>query len=121
MTGFKSGARILIVEDETIIAMTAEDMVVELGGTVVTWAANVAAALTAVEKGGIDAAMLDINLNGEMSLPVAEALRGRGVPFIFTTGYGSNGPRTGFEDVTVLNKPYTMTMLETAFARLLPG
>lgn len=116
------GTRVLIVEDETIIAMTAEDMIEDLGCTVAATAGTLAQALDQVEAGGFDVAMLDINLNGELSLPVAERLRAAGTPFLFTTGYGSTGPGTAFTDAEVVRKPYRAADLAAALSRVLtPG
>jgi CheY-like chemotaxis protein len=111
------GVRVLLVEDEAIIAMTAEDMLGELGCCVATTAATLAEAMAALEGGGFDIALLDINLRGEQSFPAATALRGRGVPFIFTTGYGSAGRGPEFDDVLVVTKPYQLADLEAAIRR----
>jgi CheY-like chemotaxis protein len=115
------GTRVLIVEDETIIAMTAEDMVDMLGGVVAATVTNVRDAVAAVSAVTFDVAMLDINLNGEMSLPVAEALRAAGRPFLFTTGYGSAGVDPDFLGAEVVKKPYLLRDLEAALVRVLGG
>lgn len=106
--------RILLVEDEAVIALTAEDMIEELGCTVAAHAASVAEALERVAADEFDLALLDINLNGHMSTPVAEALQRQGKPFIFTTGYGSAGRQGEFAQVPVVAKPYTLTTLGRA-------
>ncbi len=110
------GLRILLVEDEAVIALTAEDMIDELGGIVSAHATSLPEALDRVEASEFDLALLDINLNGVMSLPVAEALRARGKPFIFTTGYGSAGAHTSFTGAPVVAKPYTLAALASAIA-----
>lgn len=112
-----SGARtrVLLVEDEPIIAMTAEDMLDALGCEVVASAATLDEALAASARGGFDVAMLDINLNGVASLPVADLLKNRGTPFIFTTGYGAGGCG-GHGDVPLVTKPYRMGDIEAALA-----
>jgi CheY-like chemotaxis protein len=80
---------VLLVEDEGLVALLLEDMLDELGFRVAHSAASVAQALAWLEQGGApDAALLDVNLAGEKVFPVAEALRARGVPFAFSTGYG---------------------------------
>jgi CheY-like chemotaxis protein len=119
MSGLR-GLRILLVEDEPIIAMTAEDMLESLGCAVVASAASLDEALAAGEAGGFDVAMLDINLNGVASLPVADALKAAGTPFIFTTGYGAGGcgPHC---DVPLVTKPYRLSDLEEALGRAVAG
>ena len=83
-----SGRRILVIEDEMMVAMLLKDILVDLGCTVLGPAARVEQALAMIEAAGaLDAAVLDINLNGQKSYPVADALAARGVPFIFATGY----------------------------------
>ncbi len=106
--------RILVIEDEAVIAMTAEDMIEQLGFVVAGQAASVNDALAKVEQCDFDLALLDINLNGVMSTPVAHALRDAGKQFIFTTGYGSAGSQGGFDEIKVVAKPYTIATLERA-------
>lgn len=101
-----TGTRVLIVEDETIIAMTAEDLLADNGLEVVAVAESLEAGLAAADAGGFDVALLDVNLHGRQSLPIAELLRGRGIPFLFTTGYGSAGPGAVFADAPLVTKPY---------------
>ncbi|HEX9932972.1 MAG TPA: response regulator [Allosphingosinicella sp.] len=107
--------RVLLVEDEPIIAMTAEDMLDALGCDVVASASTLEEALAASERGGFDVAMLDINLNGVTSLPVADRLKEAGTPFIFTTGYGA-GVCGGHTDVPLVAKPYRIIDLQAALA-----
>lgn len=106
------GRRVLLVEDEALIAMNVEDMLDALGYVVVAAAAEVEEALAAVEGGGIDAALLDVNLQGRTSFPVADALAARDVPFVFATGYGTRGLREDFRDRPVLQKPFKLQDLE---------
>jgi CheY-like chemotaxis protein len=108
------GVRVLLVEDEAIIAMTAEDMLEELGCATVASASTLSEALAAAEIGGFDVALLDINLNGVNSLPVAERLCEAGRPFVFTTGYGAAGRGSAYEDVPLVTKPYQIGELEVA-------
>ena len=112
------GLKILLVEDEALIAMMAEDMVEGLGHSIRQTASTVTEALGAVAEDGFDVALLDVNLNGDNSMPVATALKERGRPFAFTTGYGSNGAAAEHGDVPVLTKPYSLTQLEAMLARL---
>jgi CheY-like chemotaxis protein len=113
-----SGLRVLLVEDEALIAMMAEDMLDAMGCTNVTVASNVTEALAALENGALfDVAMLDVNLNGERSMPVADRARARGVPYVFTTGYGADGVDAAHADAPVLAKPYVLADLEATLAR----
>lgn len=94
MVGGLAGARVLVVEDETIVSLLLEDMLVDLGCEVLGPAASVAKALRLIRTdalGAIDTAILDVNVAGEEVYPVAEALAERHVPFAFTTGYGKDG------------------------------
>jgi CheY-like chemotaxis protein len=109
------GVRVLLVEDEPIIAMTAEDMLEELGCIVVETVATLAEALEAVARADFDVVLLDINLNGTESLPVADRLREAGRPFVVTTGYGS--PAAG--GAPVVAKPYRLRDLEAAIEEAL--
>ena len=101
------GRRVLVVEDEMMIAMLAEDMLGDLGCVVVGPAYGLKGALAMVgETNDIDVALLDINLAGQPAFPVADALRAKGVPMIFTTGYGDAGLRDVDRGTPVLLKPY---------------
>ena len=106
---------ILIVEDEPLIAMMLEDFLDVLGKTLAGTADNVAAALALVEAGGIDAAILDVNLRaGERSWPVADALAAKGVPFILATGGSSDSLADEYRDRPTLPKPFTMDAVSKA-------
>jgi len=119
MTPHSSGKpRILVVEDECLVAMLLEDFIAELGYTVVATAARIDDALRRLEAGGIDAALLDVNLDGERSYPIAEALAARGLPFVFVTGYGAAGIEPAFRDRPVVQKPFTQDSLRQALAKL---
>ncbi len=106
--------RVLIVEDEGLVALMLEDMLEDIGCDVAFSAASVAQALAWIESDGqADAALLDVNLAGEKVFPVAQALRARGVPFIFATGYGdTRDPRFG--DAPNLGKPIMIERLAEA-------
>src|SRR5262249_61077738 len=79
--------RVLVVEDELMIRRLLEDMLGELGYTIAAQAARIDEALDAAKNAAFDVAILDVNLNGETIVPVAEALDARGMPFVFATGY----------------------------------
>ncbi len=113
------GLRVLLVEDEAIIAMTAEDMLEELGCTIAATASNLEEAFASVEGEAFEVALLDINLNGQQSLPVAARLRAKGRPFVFTTGYGAAGSGADYADVPLVTKPYQIADLEAAIRQAL--
>jgi CheY-like chemotaxis protein len=106
--------RILLVEDEGLVAMMLEDLIDDLGCKLAGSLASVGEALAWIDAGGeADAALLDVNLGGEQVFPVAEALKARGVPFAFTTGYGeTHDPR--FKDEILLGKPIRLERLVQA-------
>ena len=116
-----AGRRVLLVEDEALIAMNVEDMLDALGYVVVAAAAGVEEALAAVEGGGIDAALLDVNLRGRTSFPVADALAARDVPFVFATGYGAHGLREDLRDRPVLVKPFKLPDLQRILSAAIAG
>jgi CheY-like chemotaxis protein len=105
--------RVLVVEDEILIAMLLSDMLAELGYGAVGPITDVDRALAAVDQGGFDAVILDVNLNGRQSSAVADKLKARQIPFVFATGYSLQGPR-GFEDVPTLQKPFQLHDLRRA-------
>ncbi len=110
--------RILIVEDEMLVAMNIEDMLIDLGHEVAGLASRLEPALALAREGDFDAAMLDVNLAGEQSFPVADLLRERGVPYLFATGYGVQGIAEPHRGATVLQKPFRARDLEEALGAL---
>jgi len=117
-----AGRRILVVEDEMMIAMLVEDMLLELGCTVVGPVHALAEALElARTEPGLDAALLDVNLAGQPVFPVADALREKGVPAIFSTGYGDAGLRDIDRGSPVLQKPFRSGDLARALGEALGG
>ena len=110
--------RILVVEDEGLVALMLEDMLDDLGYEVACSAASVVQALAWIDGGGqADLALLDVNLGGESVFPVADALKARGVPFAFSTGYGeAHDPR--FREAPLLGKPILVERLRAVLARL---
>ena len=113
------GKRILIVEDEALVAMLLEDMVLALGLEVVGPESQLEHALAIAESEPLDAAVLDINLNGNSSYEVADALRHRGIPYAFATGYGHSGVNPAHAGVPVLSKPYSSEDVTRTLAALL--
>lgn len=112
------GRRILIVEDELLIGMLLEDMLVELGYQVAGTASRVEDALKLVNESELDAAILDVNLNGKEIYPVADVLAERKIPFLFATGYGERGLPAEFQERPTLQKPFQQEMLEAKLAGL---
>lgn len=110
--------RVLVVEDEMIVTMLLEDLLAELGHTVTATAAHLDDSVRLAEAGGFDLAMLDLNINGQQSFPVAQALRARGVPFVFATGYGEAGLPEAWRGTPTLQKPFMAEDLEAVLARM---
>lgn len=117
-----SGARVLVLEDETLVSMMVEDMLLDLGCEVLGPFAKLDQALEFVGRtdGGIDAALLDVNLGGVRSFPMAEALADKGVPFVFTTGYDESGLPDVWRGRPTLRKPFMMGEMADALRKALP-
>ena len=115
---FLSDRRVLVVEDEMLVAMQIEDMLIDFGCTSITLAATVDSALGAIAENMFDLATLDVNLDGTRSFAVAEALSDRRIPFAFATGYGVD---KRFGDRAVLNKPYNVVQFTKVLRGLLAG
>jgi CheY-like chemotaxis protein len=113
--------RVLVVEDEGMVAMLLEDMLADLGHQVVATAGSIERAGEIVADTSFDLAILDVNLNGHHTYPLAETLRQRGIPFVFATGYGRSGLEEKWKDTPVLQKPFTeqdlQRVIQTAVAR----
>ncbi|KQM98726.1 two-component system sensor histidine kinase/response regulator [Sphingobium sp. Leaf26] len=117
--GLLKGRTVLLVEDNMIIAMDGEDALRDLGADVVT-AASVGRAHEAIAIQPVDLAVLDFNLGPETSLPIADMLAKRGIPFIFATGYGDGLELPArFEAITLVKKPYSGATLAQALAPLI--
>ena len=101
------GTRVLVVEDEAMLSLSLEDMLHDLGCVVAGTAAKLDDAMAMARASDFDVALLDVNLNGKRVDPVAEAIRERGTPIIFVTGYGKTAA-SGF----VLEKPHNAAELE---------
>ncbi len=115
-----AGLRVLVVEDEMIVAWLLQDMLKDLGCAIVGPAVGVAQALALIETHAVDAAVLDVNLNGELSYPIADALVGRGVPFMFSTGYDRARLQENYRSYPVLQKPFHGSLLRKALSDLFP-
>jgi len=118
MSGGK--VKVLIVEDESLVAMLIEDMLLDLGYEVADIAARLDQAVAVARTTSASLAVLDLNLNGQRTDAVAEVLRARGIPFAFATGYGGAGVSAEWRDVPVVQKPFQQSDLAAALARLQP-
>jgi CheY-like chemotaxis protein len=104
----------LIIEDEALVAMLIEDILLELGYEVAGVAGRLEQALGSVQDLAFDFAVVDLNLNGVRTYPVAEALAARGAPFLFVTGYGSAGVEEAWRGRPIVQKPFETKDLESA-------
>ena len=98
--------RALVVEDEIMVAMYVEDLLSELGYEVAGLATSLEQALSLAKAGGFDFAVLDINLAGQASFPVADVLRERGIPFLFASGSSSKGVSEEHRGAVRIQKPF---------------
>ncbi|MGH6982092.1 MAG: response regulator [Stellaceae bacterium] len=98
--------RILLVEDEILVATLIESMLAEFGYEIVGPIAHVGKAIEMAQQEVLHAAILDVNIRGQEVYPVAEALTARGIPYIFSTGYGNGGLRASYRNRPTLTKPF---------------
>lgn len=113
--------RILIVEDEAAISILMEDMLLDLGVEIVGPASRLDSALQLAREADFDAAILDINIAGVQSYPVGDVLRGRGIPVIFATGYGSSVLPERFKSCQILHKPFDSHQFSQVLQKALAG
>jgi CheY-like chemotaxis protein len=119
--GGLEGLRVLIVEDEVLVAILIEDMLSELGCALVGVAPTVAEALAVLGAAApLDVAILDVNLGGEKVFPVADLLASRGVPFVFSTAYGPADLAQRYPGRPLLHKPYPPEQLAQTLSTLRP-
>lgn len=118
MIASATGQRILVIEDEALVAMLVEDALLDAGFGVIGPARSVSEALELLVTENPAAAVLDLNLGGENSLAVADALIARNIPFVVATGYGAAGLPPSHRGVPVLPKPYDPSEL-TAMLEML--
>jgi CheY-like chemotaxis protein len=119
MNSPSSDRRILLVEDEIFVVWLLEDMLADLGCAIVGPASSVNQALAMIDAEAIDAVVLDVNLNGQVSYPIADVLAARSVPFVFSTGYDKDALLDGYRTFWVLQKPLHRSELSNALAKLL--
>ncbi len=107
--GGLDGLKVLIVEDEPLVAMLLEDMLADHGCVVAGATGRIDQAMALIKDDSlvIEAAILDVNLAGEVSFPLAELLAAKGVPFVFATGYGVGGLPEAWRDRPTLQKPFS--------------
>ena len=113
-----TGLKVLVVEDEMLVSMLVEDMLSDLGCTVVGPAAELEEAMSLAQNAEIDLALLDVNLGGRPIFPVADTLKARGVPFAFASGYGEAGLSEDHRGASVLQKPFREADLAKALRGL---
>jgi len=121
MTPPPTHRRVLVIEDEALVAMLVEDALIDAGFGVIGPARSVSEALDLLAGEVPAAAVLDLNLGGETSLAVADVLEERGIPFVVATGYGAAGLPAGRRHVPVLPKPYDPADLTAALEKLCGG
>jgi CheY-like chemotaxis protein len=113
------GLRLLLVEDEALVAMLVHDIISDAGAVVVCAVPNVEEAISVLDSESVDGAILDVNLAGEQVDPVADELAARNIPFLFLTGYGRSGIAERFPDATVVTKPFEDAHFLAAVRRVL--
>lgn len=118
MTEPLNGRRVLVVEDESLVAMLLETILEDMGCTPVGPASNIDdGEAMARDTVGLDAALLDVNVAGRQVFPVAAALKARGVPFVFSTGYGEGGLPDEWRGITTIQKPFTEAAVRDALMK----
>jgi CheY-like chemotaxis protein len=110
--------RVLLVEDEVLITLLLQDMLLDLECEIADAPANLDDALSAARTGAFDLALIDLNLRGKWTYPVADILKARQIPFIFVTGYGSAALEPTYAGTPVLEKPFHREDLEAIIARV---
>lgn len=115
-----AGRRFLLVEDEPIIGFALEDMMIAEGADT-RFASSLDEGISLAEAHDFDAAVLDVNLHGKDSYPLARKLREKGVDVVFATGYGIEPLPDDLAEVETVAKPYSVESIRAAFARLRPA
>lgn len=110
-------ASILLVEDESTVAMLIEDMLWELGYRTVVSVARLAEAFETLDSTDFDVAILDVNVHGESVFPLARRLSEQGKPIVFSSGYGQSGLPAEFDDCVMLAKPFSVEDLQRALVK----
>jgi CheY-like chemotaxis protein len=113
------GGSVFLVEDEVMIRMMVAEMLEELGYSIAAESGDIEQALELAQTTNFDIAILDVNVNGKLISPVAEVIEGRNRPFIFATGYGTQGLPPEYRDRPALQKPFQMENLAVVIERTL--
>jgi len=113
------GKNVALIEDEALVAMFVEELLLDLGAATVGFAANVPKGLALLEREQPNFAVLDLNLGGQASYPVAEKLESANVPYLFLTGYGIDGVDLAWRSRPILQKPTTLEALRKAICAIL--
>jgi CheY-like chemotaxis protein len=111
-----SGLRVMLVEDESLIAMLLEDMLGELGHVLVGPYGDLEKAIHAASTETVDVAILDVNINGGDTYPIADVLACRNIPFAFSTGYNRSSLPLQYRGGLVLQKPFRIQDLRKVLA-----
>lgn len=115
--GVLTGMRVLVAEDEPLVAMALQDELEEAGAIVVGPAGTVEAALSLLDGRDIDAAVLDIKLQADLVFPLADALAARGVPYLFTTGFSADSIPPSYAHIPTCEKPASANAVVDALSR----
>ncbi len=113
---YSHGRRVLLVEDESLVSMLAED-ILEQAGYKVTLAMRLDEGIRLASSADLDLAILDVNLGGDESYPIATILEHRRVPFLFASGYAQEGLARQFRNYRIVDKPYEPEALLRAAAQ----
>lgn len=116
-----AGLRVLVIEDEALVLMLLEDTLHDAGCEIAGVASRVDEALKKAASLGFDVAVLDVNLNGRQTFGVARCIAGRGIPYVFATGYGAASLLSNFPDVPILQKPFQQQDIEAALRLAVSG
>lgn len=116
-----SAGSVFLVEDEAMIRMMVVDMLEELGFSVAAETGEINEAIKLASSTEFDIAILDVNVNGKVISPVADLLKARNRPFIFATGYGTQGVPEDYRDRPALQKPFQIESLKDALDSTLRG
>jgi CheY-like chemotaxis protein len=116
-----AGLRVLVVEDEIVVALLLEEMLAELGHKVIGPVSRIDIAVEMAQGEAFDVAILDVNLEGKEAYPVADAIGARGIPYVFATGYGNHGLRAPYRNRPTLSKPFLQRDLLQALAVACPA
>jgi CheY-like chemotaxis protein len=114
-----AGKRVLMVEDEPIVAISLEEMIRAMGADAVAWASDLPQALHLATEERFELAVLDINLKGQMSYPVVNELTARATPVVLATGYSREQLPNNLRSAPLLRKPYTEAQLATAITAVM--